>query len=222
MQMKDLAARFLSEADQQKIEACVQEAEQRTHGEIVVMAVSASYHYPTASLLGATALSFPIAIALTPLLGSLVWTGPSNMWIFLGALIPLFLAFHEAVKRIRFLKKLFISGKEMEAEVQEAAGIQFYRKGLYRTREETGVLIYISIFEHKVWVLGDRGINAKIPEEYWKGIVHIIVRAIQEGRPAEGICQAVSKLSVLLEEKFPVRPGDKNELKNLMVGNGSS
>jgi putative membrane protein len=218
--MKDLMERFLSKADRDKIETCVREAESRTRGEIVVMVVPASYHYPMAALLGATAFSFPVALALTPALGGLFWAGPSNLWVFLAALIPLFLAFHETVKRVTRLKRCFIRGKEMEDEVREAAHIQFFRKGLYRTREETGVLIYISVFEHRVWVLGDRGINAAIPEAHWNGVVSTIVEAIKDGRPAEGICRAVSEVGRILQDKFPIRHGDQNELGNLVVEDG--
>ncbi len=213
--------RFISRADQNKIETCVREAESRTRGEIVVMVVHASYHYPMASLLGAIAFSFPIAVALTRELGGLLWAGPSNLWLFLGALIPLFLIFHEVVKQFHILKRVFIRGKEMEEEVQEAAHIQFFRKGLYRTREETGVLIYVSVFERRVWVLGDRGINAVIPEAHWNGVAAAIVQAIKAGRPAEGICQAVGEVGRILQEKFPIRPGDQNELKDLIVEEGS-
>jgi putative membrane protein len=218
--MKDLMERFISKADQHKIETCVHEAESHTRGEIVVMVVPASYHYPMAGLLGATAFSFPIAVALTPALGGLFWAGPSNLWVFLAALIPLFVVFHEAVKRVHVLKRRFIRGKEMEEEVREAAHIQFFRKGLYRTREETGVLIYISVFERRVSVLGDRGINAMIPETHWNGVVATIVQAIKDGRPAEGICQAVSEVGTILQKKFPIRRGDQNELENLIVEDG--
>jgi putative membrane protein len=62
--------------------------------------------------------------------------------------------------RLPRLKRLFVSEKEMDHEVREAATIQFFLKGLFRTREETGVLIYLSVFEGKVWVLGDRGVDA--------------------------------------------------------------
>ena len=218
--MKNLTERFLSEAHRNKVEACVREAESHTRGEIVVVVVPASYHYPMADLLGATAFSFPVAVALTPALGGLFWAGPSNLWIFLGALIPLFLVFHEAVKRVHVLKRCFIRAKEIEEEVREAAHIHFFRKGLYRTRGETGVLIYISVFERRVWVLGDRGINAVIPEAHWNGVVATIVQAIKEGRPAEGICQAVGEVSRILQDKFPVGCDDKNELGNLMVEDG--
>ena len=218
--MKNPMERFISEADQHTIETCVRDAESRTRGEIVVMVVPASHHYPMAGLLGATAFSFPVAIALTPALGALFWAGPSNLWVFLVSLIPLFLVFHEGVKRVSILKRFFIRGKEMEEEVREAAHIQFFRKGLYRTREETGVLIYISVFERRVWVLGDRGINALIPETHWNGVVATIVQAIKDGWPAEGICQAVVKVGEILQEKFPIRRGDQNELENLMVEDG--
>jgi len=215
--MKGLMQRFLSNADRKKIEACVHEAESRTRGEIVVMVTPASHHYPMAGLLGASAFALPVAVALTPPLGSLFWAGPFNLWIFLAVLIPLVLVFHEAVKRIHVLRRWFIHAKEMEEEVREAAHIQFSRKGLYRTREGTGVLIYVSVFERRVWVLGDRTIDAKIPEEQWKAVAAMIIQAIQAGRPAEGICQAVAEVGRILQEKFPIRPDDQDELKNLII-----
>ncbi len=218
--MKDLMGRFLPKADRAKIEACIREAENHTRGEIVVMVVPMSYHYPVADLLGASAFSLPVAVALTPEVGGLMWTGPWNLWVFLAVLIPLFLVFHEAVKRVHMLKRWLISARDMEEEVREAAQTQFFRKGLYRTREETGVLIYVSVFERRVWVLGDRGINAAIPEGRWKSIVAAIAQAIKDGRPGEGICRAVGDVSRILQEKFPVRQGDQNELRNLMVEEG--
>jgi len=220
--MKNLMERFLSQAERQKIESCIRAAETRTRGEIMVVVVGSSYHYPGADLRAAAAFAFPIAVALTPFLGGLFWAGPYNIWIFLGALIPMFLVFQAAVKKIPSLKRIFISAREMETEVQEAAEIQFYKKGVYRTREETGVLLYVSVFERKAWVLGDRGINAKIPEGYWKGVVDTIVQGIREGRPAESICQAVGGMASVIAEKFPVRAGDQDELVNLVVEGGSS
>jgi putative membrane protein len=42
----------------------------------------------------------------------------------------------------------------------------------------------MSVFERKVWVLSDRGINARIPERYWKGVVDLILKGIRAGRLA--------------------------------------
>jgi putative membrane protein len=170
-----------------------------------------------AALLGAAAFSIPIAIGMTRLLGELLWIGPSNLWLFLGVWIPLFFLCREVVLRVRPLHRLFIHQKEMEAEVREAAVINFYRRGLYRTQEETGVLLYVSVFERRVWVLGDRGINAHIPEGFWTDIVERAVQGIREGRPVDAICHAVDRLSRVLEDQFPVKPGDRNELQNLII-----
>jgi putative membrane protein len=220
--MKKLVERFLPEAERQKIESCICLAESRTRGEIMVLVEGASGHYPVADLHAATVFALPAAIALTPLLGRLFWVGPSNLWVFLGVLIPLFLIFQVAAKHLLPLKRLFLSAREMEAQVKEAAEIQFYQKGVYRTREETGVLIFVSVFERKVWVLSDRGINAKIPEGYWKDVVDLIVEGIRSGRPAESICRAVAQVSDVLAEKFPVRADDTDELKNLIVEDGQA
>jgi hypothetical protein len=51
------------------------------------------------------------------------------------------------VKRTLWLKRRFISVKEIEAEVREAVVTAFFKEGLYRTRDATGVLVLISVFE---------------------------------------------------------------------------
>lgn len=141
------------------------------------------------------------------------------MWIFLGLLVPLFLGFHEAIRHVQVLKRCFIGGKEMTGEVREAAQAQFFQKGLYRTREETGVLIYISIFERKVWILADRGIHAVIAEDRWKDIAAALAQAIKDDRPVDGICQAVGEVGRILAENFPAGQNDRNELADLVLEN---
>jgi putative membrane protein len=218
--MKKSLERFLPQTEREKIESCVRRAEIRTRGEIMVVVVASSHPYPLGELRAAAAFAFPAAVALTPLLGGLFWVGPHNLWIFLGTLIPLFLVSQAVVKHLPALKRIFISERELEAESSEAAEAQFFQQGVHRTREETGVLIYVSVFERKVRVLADRGINAKIPEGYWTGVVDTTVQAIREGRAADGICAAVSQVAGVLEEKFPVRSDDADELKNVIIEGG--
>jgi putative membrane protein len=94
---------------------------------------------------------------------------------------------------------------------------QFYTKGLYRTRDETGVLVLISVFERRVWILADRGINVKVPERQWDDIVKMITVGIKQKRSADAICEAVKKIGELLKTHFPIKPDDTDELKNLIV-----
>ena len=215
--MKNLVNKFLSDSDKQKIIAAVRTAEEKTSGEIVPMIVSTSYEYPMADALGATAFALPSAIVLTYLLGQWLWLGAQNMWLFLGIFAVLFILFHCMVNRMPNLKRCFISRREMDEEVQEAAVVQFFEEGLYRTRDETGVLIFISVFERKVWVLADRGINAKVSQDSWDGMVRMIVQGIREGRPADAICHAVARAGEILHAHFPVPPDDTDELHNIIT-----
>ena len=215
--MKNLVKQFLSDDQRAHVNAAVEKAEKLTAGEIVVMFISASYHYPMANVIGATTFAIPLALIFTPVIGGWLWIGNQNMWLFLGLLTVFFILFHEIIKRFLWLKRYFISRKEIDAEVKEAAITHFFNHGLYRTRDETGVLVLISVFERRVWILADRGINAKVPEGQWDDIVKMITAGIRQKRSADAICEAVEKIGALLKRHFPVKPDDTDELDNLII-----
>lgn len=215
--MRTLAKKLLSEAEKKQVEAAVAAAEKNTSGEIVVMIVPSSYGYPMAEVIGAAAFALPLSILLTVFIGGLFWIGTRDMWLFLGIFAVSFVGFLLMLKHLFWLKRWFISKREIEEEVQEAAVTAFYRNGLFRTRDETGVLIFISVFERKVWVLADRGINEKVRKESWNRIVEMIAAGIREKRPAEAICNAVKTVGDLLTKHFPIQADDANELKNLII-----
>ena len=215
--MKDLAKNFLTDDEHSRVSSAVKAAEKLTAGEIVVMIISASYQYPLAIVIGAAAFALPLALIFTPPAGAWLWIGGQNMWLFLGFLTVFFILFHEIIKRIPWLKRFFISRKEIDDEVEEAAITNFFDQGLYRTRDQTGVLVLISVFERRVWVLADRGINAKVSESQWDDIVKMITDGIKQKRPADAICEAVEKIGELLKTHFPIKPDDTDELKNLII-----
>ena len=163
--MKNLSAKFLSDADRKTIESCVREVEKNTSGEIVPMVVSASYHYPMSNMIGGLIFALLIAIAIT-LVYSIqkAWGGVTaiDLWLFPAVLAVAFLLFHELVKRIPRLKRIFITKAEIAEEVEEAAVTSFFRNGLNNTRDRTGILIFISVFERQAFVLADEGIHAKV------------------------------------------------------------
>jgi putative membrane protein len=181
------------------------------------MVHSVSYHYPMSDVIGAAALALPVALALTPLMGGWLWIGTQNMWVFLSILIPVFALGHWVVKHIPWLKRIFISNREMAEEVEEAAVTSFFRHGLYRTKDGTGILIFISVFERKVWVLADRGIDAKVSVDHWRSVVTGITEGIHNNQAAAAICLAVQTIGETLAEHFPVAPDDVNELENVIV-----
>jgi putative membrane protein len=217
--MRNLAGKYLSPEDLERIDDAVQTAEKETSGEIVCLIQSTSYHYPMANVIGATALALPPSLAATPLLGGWLWLGPHNMWLFLSLFAVGFAVFYLLVDHVAWLKRCFISRRELDEEVRESAVTGFFQHGLYRTQEATGVLLLISVFERKVWVLADHGIHSKIPQEQWQSVVDTVTRGFRNRHPAESICEAVRTIGRRLQTYFPVRSDDLNELQNVIVDN---
>lgn len=211
--MKNTTASFLSDAETVRIEDCIKAAEQSTSGEIVVIVAPSSSRYALANVTCALFLAYLFAIGLTPLVGGLLWVGFWNMWVFLAIHTLVFVGFHELARRTLWMKRPFIPRREMESKVKDAAFTNFFKHGLHRTRHETGVLLFISLFERKAWILGDRGIHGKIGEGTWKEIVDRVTKGISENRQAEAICGGIGQIGALLAEHFPIQPGDQDELK---------
>ncbi len=214
--MKDQAEKFLASAERLQIEARIADAEKRTSGEIVVMVVPSSYHYPLASMIGSTLLAVLFGIAVALLFGN------ESMWFFLEVFALSFIVLHEVIKRTPLLKRLFVTASDMKEEVEEAAITSFYQKDINQTVDHTGILIYISLFEHNVRVVADKGINAKVDRELWQEIVGVIIRGIKSKGQAAAIGAAVDRCAEILAAHFPLKPDDRNELGNeVIIGRGS-
>jgi len=218
--MKNMAKSFLSAEEQDRIVKAVKKAETLTSGEIVPMVVSCSYHYPMSNMIGALAGSLVLALVATSLFTRLrSWGGPElfDLWVFPAVFAVAFLLLFLVVKHIPVLKRVFITKAEIAEEVEEAALTSFYRRGLGNTRDKTGILIFISVFERQVHVLADQGINDRVEKGVWQEIVDMIAKGIKSRRQAEAICTAVLRCGELLQEHFPIKQDDTDELENLIV-----
>ena len=215
--MKNLSTQFLTQEEQQRITEAVQKAEKQTSGEIVPMVVSASHNYPVASAIGSVFISLPLSLLLTSVTGAFLWLGPQNMWLLLMYWTLLFLPFFYLVDNTTFLKRLFLLENQVAEEVEEGAITSFYSERLYRTRDENGILLFVSILEKKVWILGDRGINEKIDQEQWQDIIDELSAGIRANNQCDALCHAVDQVGKVLLEHFPIRDDDKDELHNIII-----
>ncbi|MBN1142408.1 MAG: hypothetical protein JXB25_11540 [Deltaproteobacteria bacterium] len=202
---------FFSAAEKERIEKAVREVEKLTSGEIVPMVVDQSYHYPVAEILGAALFSLPPAALLS------WWFGHESLWVFLVVFFAFYFPFKIAIRNIFWLKRFLIPPQEMAAEVEEKAQVSFLELGLHRTRDETGILILLSLFEKRVFVLADRGINRAVPEKTWEEIVGIVVEGIHRNRTCDALCQAIKRCGELLEKPLPRKKDDRDELPNLIL-----
>ncbi|MDD2851889.1 MAG: hypothetical protein PHY09_08320 [Desulfuromonadaceae bacterium] len=200
------SSNFFSKPEREKISTLVKKAELETSGEIAVMVVDESDSYREAEFMGALLLSAFIAFVVAVSLHQI------TIWSYIPAVILFWfpaLFFMRCFPRF----KLALAGKKRMVEaVRERAIRAFFEKKLYRTREETGVLIFISALEHKVWILGDRGINERIAPQLWQALAGELAGKIREDLAFEGLCAVIEKLGAVLEERFPRAADDTNEL----------
>jgi len=155
------AREFFTKEEQQKIEAAVKAAEMKTSGEIVPMVVDSSYDYPRSELIGAGSLALAKGLLVS------WWFGGESIWWFLPVFFIGFFVFQQLIRSLPGLKRKLIHPEELTEEVKEKALVSFLEQGLHETRDRTGILILISLFERRVQVLADSGINEKVPENTW-------------------------------------------------------
>ncbi len=205
------AQNFFTEEEKVRIEAAVREAEGRTSGEIVPMVVDASYDYPRTEIVGAGFFAMGAAALLS-------WAfGHASQWVFLPLFFACYLPCKGLFRALPGFKRRLIPAAEVTAEVEEKALVAFLEHGLHHTRDATGILILISLFERRVHVLADKGINAAVPPRTWDEIVATITDGIRRGQTGEALCTAIRRCGDLLAERFPRKEDDTDELPNLII-----
>ncbi len=97
-------------------------------------------------------------------------------------------------------------------DVLDRAADVFAHLTMHKTVQRNGVLIYVALLDHKSAILGDAGINAKVPAGFWDSIMKNMIAKFKEGKITEGICEAVISAGEQLKVYFPYQADDVNEL----------
>ncbi len=203
--------KFFSPADLQEIEASVRAAEARSSGEIVPYAVSRSDHYEGAAWKGATlgALAAVVAAGIARWAGD-AWGMPSPAWVMLPAMAGGALGYLAAAA-IRPIRLALTGAAKVQHRVRQRAVAAFLENEVFKTRERTGVLIFLSLFERRVVVLADSGINSRVAQHEWDGVVAGVVAGIRAGRPGKALAGAIGQCGDLLERRQVVRAADDTD-----------
>ncbi len=105
----------------------------------------------------------------------------------------------------------------MRSEIREEAINCFYNERLHRTRDANGILVFISVFESRVGILADSGINEKIDPHTWQEIIDELSGRIAKNNRCDVLCQAIERIGTILQDHFPHKKDDVNELRNLII-----
>lgn len=213
--------KILTDEFKTKIKKTVQEAEKQSGGEIVTYITQKSddynYIYWAAGFLSAF-----LIIIIFIFLYNFYHFITSNILYFSGIIFLLPLLIIGLLYSIKSLRLLLIDKDRLDYYVNLKAKEAFLEQEIFKTEDRTGVLIYISIFEKRVVVLGDSGINKKVKKEKWDTVIKTIINGIKNNSLESGITNGILLCGKILKEnnvKRKVR--DKNELNdNIHVGSG--
>lgn len=210
----DRISSLFSQADRDAIQAAVREAEARSSGEIVPYVVGRSDDYQNALWKGAAlgALLGPMA-ALAIHRWSNVWGIPLGIWIALPA--PLGGAIGYLLALLDPLRRWLAGEHALDARARRRAAGAFLEQEVFRTRQRTGILLFVSLFERRVVLLADSGIHQKVEEGAWEEITRRLAGGIRSGRPGPALIEAIRACGELLERHGVERQADdQDELSN--------
>jgi len=122
-------------------------------------------------------------------------------------------AIGEAEKKTSGEIRVHIESTLKEDVLDRAAWI-FRKIGMDKTADRNGVLFYLAINDRKFAVLGDKGINAKVPPDFWNKVKELLENNFREEKFTEGLAKGILMAGLQLKEFFPYQKNDVNELTN--------
>lgn len=218
------ASAYFTDDDKKRIVEAVSSAESVTSCEIVPVVATASGRYDRSEDI--------FGLIMSLILVSVYWfyfqlpavnewsigtVAQPPLWPVLVLIVAGFIAGAVLATVFPVLRLPFITKQEMEEEVERRAMETFKRQRIRATKDSNGVLVYISLYEHMVYVAGDDAVNEVVGEQDWQQVANIVVANMKRGNPADGIAEAIRKCGDILKASFPCEDGDVNELNDGLV-----
>ena len=218
-----------SPADHDRVTAAVTAAEATTAGEIVTIVAARSDAYRDVALhIAVLAMLATIALAaVDPALLVAVhariaggWggtPGPAALLLPLLVLVALVFLAMRLLLAIPQLRDACVPGATQARRVRRRA-IDLFRVGVHgRTRGGTGVLLYLSLAEHRAEIVADHAVHAAIPPDQWGDLLAALLVAVRVGHPADGMVAAVQAIGAILARHVPPLEGDVPELPDRLI-----
>ena len=101
-----------------------------------------------------------------------------------------------------------------KGDVLDRAAVVFETLAMHKTALRNGVLFYLATEDRKFAILGDGGINAVVPDNFWNEVKNRVIDGLASGKPAEGLASGIRLAGEQLSAHFPLEANDINELSN--------
>jgi uncharacterized membrane protein len=108
--------------------------------------------------------------------------------------------------------KVHVEERCSQPDVLERAKEVFVMLNLDKTQNRNGVLFYLSVDDRKYAILGDYGIDSRLPDVFWQNIKDTMRSYFQRGELVEGLSEGIRMTGEQLKQLFPYQQNDINEL----------
>lgn len=120
----------------------------------------------------------------------------------------------EAALPLRYLSRALWHGEPIEDVLRDRAVTTFGKQRVWDTEDDNGVLIYLSLAEHHLEILADRGLSRHVPQAEWQAVVDAAGSRLREGRIEEGLALALAGVHAQLVRHFPPLAGSDGQKEN--------
>ncbi|BBM84618.1 hypothetical protein UABAM_02979 [Candidatus Uabimicrobium amorphum] len=212
--------KFLTKEQKQQVNKAVIKAEKKTNAEIVPIITDSSGQYDRAEDV------FGLILTIVSVCVLWIYTQQTSVgeWgktqyqyslpLIIATIIVAFAVGAFLASRIWFIRHLFTPRSEMKRCVARGAQRAFYEFELWKTSNSNAVLIYISLFERMVYVLGDKKIRKKFQDEDFVEVRNIIIENLRRNKRSEALCDGITKCGEKLKQHFPSNKSKKNQLED--------
>lgn len=219
----------MSDAERARVSAAVAAAESRSAGEIVTILAERSDDYADVALVWAAAagLAALLALVLAPDFYLGLYERLSGGWVHewtpravLTAAAMVVAVKFGAVWLVLLWRPLrqWLTPPQIRDRRVRAHAITCFKVGAERrTHGRTGILIYLSMAEHRAEIVADQAIAATVPPEVWGDAMAAMLAELKQDRLADGLIAAITRVGALLAEHFPRAEDDQNELPDRLI-----
>ncbi len=218
----------LTDHDHRLVTDAIADAETRSSAEILAIATARSDTYLDVVMHWAAvaALAIPVLVAalppdsidalIRPILG---WHADDIVW----RLIMLFVVQVLAFVAVRYIisetpLRYWLTPSSLKSDrVRRRALSTFKVSTEARTHGRNGVMIFLSLAEHRAELVADAAVHGKVAREAWGEVMAALVDAVADGRPGEGLAAAVTAVGDLLAPHFPPGSANPNEIPDRLI-----
>ena len=114
--------------------------------------------------------------------------------------------------------RMLLTPKSTKARRVRRRAVEIFKAAVaHRTEGRTGILLYLSLLEHRAEIVADAAIHSSVDPEIWGEAMVLLIEQVKAGRPGEGMALAVEKMGAVLAENLPRRHENPNELSDRLI-----